>query len=31
MEEKTKMIEDVIEDFFDELDQRGYGQNTKWS
>lgn len=30
MEEKTKMIEDVIEDFFDELDQRGYGQNTKW-
>ena len=30
MEEKTKLIEDVIEDFFDELDQRGYGQNTKW-
>ena len=30
MEEKTKMIEDVIVDFFDELDQRGYGQNTKW-
>jgi len=24
------LIEDVIEDFFDELDQRGYGQNTKW-
>jgi site-specific recombinase XerD len=31
MEEKTKLIEDVIEDFFDELDQRGYGQNTTWS
>ena len=30
MKEKTKLIEDVIEDFFDELDQRGYGQNTKW-
>ena len=30
MEEKIKLIEDVIEDFFDELDQRGYGQNTKW-
>lgn len=30
MEEKTKLIEEVIEDFFDELDQRGYGQNTKW-
>ena len=30
MEEKTKLIEDVIEDFFDELDQRGYGNNTKW-
>jgi len=30
MEEKAKMIEDVLEDFFDELDQRGYGQNTKW-
>ena len=29
MEEKTKLIEDV-DDFFDELDQRGYGQNTKW-
>jgi len=30
MKEKTKLIEDVIDDFFDELDQRGYGQNTKW-
>lgn len=30
MEVKTKMIEVFIEDFFDELDQRGYGQNTKW-
>jgi len=30
MEEKTKLIEDVIEDFFDEIDQRGYGQNTTW-
>jgi hypothetical protein len=28
MNEKTKMIEDVLDDFFDELDQRGYGQNT---
>lgn len=30
MKEKTKLIEDVIEDFFDELCQRGYGQNTQW-
>jgi len=30
MKEKTKLVEDVIDDFFDELDQRGYGQNTKW-
>lgn len=29
MKERPKLIEEIIEDFFDELDQRGYRQNTK--
>ncbi len=30
MEEKTKLIEDVINDFFNELNERRYGKNTQW-